>query len=603
MDEERVEDQIGIRREMIKKACSMAMKVHKYSEKQYLLEESRNSAEAIFSLPGFWHLNDWYTNKSFGQTKMNAKLFPSLRSIGNDEVALVNEAFLLKFEALVANPSFQKEVRSAISKKRQIVFTGHSSGGATAILATLWVLENLGGANQLAPLCVTFGSPLVGDWIFNHAIRRENWSRYFIHFVMRYDIVPRILLAPLSSVEQSLQLVLHVLNPNSTSAAQVGDGEASSLFMTVMRNASSVTSRTACKLMGSTNLLLETVSSFIELSPYTPSGTYVFCTRNQQHIVITDSEAVLQLLFYSSQLNAVIEQLDIAKRSLNDHLSYQNELQESLKMQNIHVLRNLGNLPLSSDAADGERAINMALNDLGLSTKARLCLRAAAEYEERRLKNQAKIDDQKADIEKGLSTLQDYKTKTEICKLGYYDAFKLSRATEDFEANVKRQELAGIWDEIIEMLKKYELPDGFELRKEWVDLGTRYRRIVEPLDIANYYRHLKNEDTGPYMVRARPRRYRFAQRWFEHASKIPNKPILESCFWAEVEELVRDCNPAMFENVKERILQFEQEVETWVRAGELGKDVFLEGNTFMKWWTTLPQQHRLQSSLSSLMNG
>ncbi|MED6203495.1 Protein eds1L, partial [Stylosanthes scabra] len=61
------------------------------------------------------------------------------------------------------------------------------------------------------------------------------------------------------------------------------------------------------------------------------------------------------------------------------------------------------------------------------------------------------------------------------------------------------------------MLKRYELPDEFEGKKEWIELGTSFRRLVEPLDIANYYRHLKNEDTGPYMIKARPKRYRYTQ--------------------------------------------------------------------------------------------
>lgn len=93
--------------------------------------------------------------------------------------------------------------------------------------------------------------------------------------------------------------------------------------------------------------------------------------------------------------------------------------------------------------------------------------------------------------------LEDYKALCEINNgKGYYDAFKVQQDEKDFQANVKRLVLAGIWDEIIEMLKKYELPDEFEGKEDWIILGTRFRRLVEPLDIANYYRHLKHEDTG-----------------------------------------------------------------------------------------------------------
>lgn len=52
------------------------------------------------------------------------------------------------------------QVDEAMTKQKQIVFTGHSSGASAAILAALWALD---------------------EYIFSHATRRENWSRYFIH--------------------------------------------------------------------------------------------------------------------------------------------------------------------------------------------------------------------------------------------------------------------------------------------------------------------------------------------------------------------------------------------------------------------------------------
>mgnify|MGYP004719308987 FL=1 len=156
--------------------------------------------------------------------------------------------------------------------------------------------------------------------------------------------------------------------------------------------------------------------------------------------------------------------------------------------------------------------------------------------ERQKIQNQVNIDSNRDSIRKGLNEIQGYQTKCEVRKVGYYDAFKLQKDINDFNANVKRLELAGIWDEIIEMLKRYELPDGFEARKEWIELGTMFRRLVEPLYIANYYRHSKNEDTGPYMIRARPTRYRFTQRWLEHAEKMQAGSSSESRFCAVVEE-------------------------------------------------------------------
>ena len=152
------------------------------------------------------------------------------------------------------------------------------------------------------------------------------------------------------------------------------------------------------------------------------------------------------------------------------------------------------------------------------------------------------------------------------------------------------------------MLKRYELPDDFEGQRAWVELGTMYRRLVEPLDIANYYGNLKNEDTGPYMTKGRPTRYRYTQRWREHAEKMPAESSGESHFWAEVEELrARTDSREGFEEVKEMVLKLERNIQKWVNGGEVGKDVLFEGSTLVKWWKTLPQQHKLESCISGLI--
>ncbi|XVF12169.1 hypothetical protein REPUB_Repub08aG0091200 [Reevesia pubescens] len=602
----------GFREELIKKTCSISMTAHNSPEKLYLVDKSRTSSDVFFSFPGSWSVGHWYTRPPFGEIKIDRsellspkghdKVATSLRSIGRDELATVNEGFLRRLEMILAN-SLQSEVEKAITEKKQIVFTGHSSGGAIAILATVWLLEQYLKPEKTwmsPPLCVTFGSPLVGDFIFNHALRRENWSQYFLHFVMRYDIVPRILLAPLSSMERELQL-----NQKASFPIQGSIAVASKFYETVMRNASAITSHAACQLMGNTNPILETVSSFIELSPYRPSGTFVFCTGNGKLVVIRNADAILQLLFYSSQLCSKNELEAVAERSLHNHFDYQSELEESLHMQNVVHLDHLEGIPLSSNGVAAENiATNMALNDLGLSTRARLCLRAAGEQEKQKLSNQQRMDKKRPDILAGLAMLEDYILKSAVCRVGYYDAFKISKDEDDFKANVKRLELTGIWDEIIEMLNRYELPEGFESRNDWVELATKYRRSVEPLDVANYYRHAKNEDTGPYMNKGRPRRYKYTQRWREHALRMPVGSSAESCFWAEVEELqlMYRTNPGAFEDIRERVLDLERKLEDWIHGKQISNDVFLEGSTFTKWWITLPHQHKSVSRIKGLMN-
>ncbi|WCJ36015.1 alpha/beta-Hydrolases superfamily protein [Euphorbia peplus] len=584
MEGVRLGDYIGIREDLINKVCSIAVKAHKYSGKQaYLSEKIRNSSssssQVVFSFPGCWSVTDWYSKTPFGEVKVDAQLFPCLKYIGLHETASVHEPFFNRFKLLCLNPQFRKEVGAAAAEKKQVIFAGHSSGGPVAILAAIWFLEEYIRPHPnkaLPPLCLTFGSPLLGDHIFSHSLSRENWSHYFINFVMAYDIVPRLSLTPLSAIHNQLQQILTLLSPKPP-REPLAEEALLHFFVTVMRNVSSVASYSACKLMGSTNLLLETVSNFVELSPYRPLGTFVFCTGNGRLVVVKNPDAILQLLFYTSQLNCEAELSGVAQTSISSHLNYQTELLESLEMQSLTFLddHHLEVLPLASDDVDAE--CNPALNELGLSARARLCLRAAGELEKQKRNNQTAIDQKMVEIENELKKLQGYQKRCQH-RAGYYDAFKISQDKDDFDANVTRLKLAGIWDEIIEMLKRYQLPHGFEGREEWIEIGTRYRRVVEPLDIANYYRHLKNEDTGPYMDKGRPKRYKCTQRWLEHAERMTN-PALESCFWAEVEEL---CVKLGSFGVRDNAYRLKLQAEEWIRKGCLDQDVFLKGSTFDK---------------------
>ncbi|XP_071715956.1 protein EDS1L-like [Rutidosis leptorrhynchoides] len=598
---QRLGERLEISETLIIKACSLALKSHKSNSNTGFITKESGTEETVIAFGGSWSEQDFYSHKPFGEAKIDVSLFPSLKSVGNNELATINQGFFRKFQSILKIPSFQAEVEKAIKKGKSIIFTGHSSGGPVAILASIWYLEKYTRSNgQKECKCVTFGSPLVGNRIFTHALNRQNWARFFIHFVVRYDIVPRITLAPLSSIENELSKILDFFNPKSRNFQNQNvqnSPEASSFFMKVLKNAASVTSHSACNLMGSTNSLLDIVSNFVELSPYRPSGTYIFCTGNGKMVCVENPNAVLQILFYCSQPADAAEVKDAASRSL--FMDYNDELAESLiGMQDVVYMDDKMEIPLSSNGniSSDMASVNTALKDLGLSTRARLCLQAAQAFENQKLQNQTMIDLKKQNIIKTLDSITDYKKACTDRKIGYYDAFKIQKGNEDFQANVHRLELAGIWDEIVEMLKRYELPDGFESRVEWIKLGTKFRKLVEPLDIANYYRHSKDEDTGTYLRDGgRPKRYKYTQRWFEHAHKLNEGSSSETIFWAKVEEMRRK----PFETTKEQIVGFENEVSEQVEKEALGKDIFLERSTFVEWWKSLPEKHKTESCLKA----
>ncbi|MQL94304.1 hypothetical protein Taro_026958 [Colocasia esculenta] len=623
--------------ELLRRCCSLSMAAHQSPDAPFLLDWFPSSfsspppspAYAIFAFPGSWSAADWLSEQvsddPFGSCEVDGDLFPSLMTVFRSVPAVVHAGFLRCFRRILQDSALRAEasilfscfasvhqvklrpfpgkVDRALNCKRQIVFTGHSSGGAISALAAIWLLDSLKlHDSQDFPLCVTFGSPLVGNDVFTNSLLREGWSCYFLNFVMNFDIVPRILLAPFRSIKKDLQAILHLLFSKWScfSLSFVENSQLATFFATILKNSQDITTKRACMLMRCTNPLLQTFTSFTQLSPYRPFGAYVFCTMGGSLLMVTNSEAVLQLLFHFLQMDYEQKVEEVADRSLNEHLLYEAEVQKSFKIPDIVHLDNLQAVPLSLRNAFSKemQLLGILFRDLGLSADARLRLCAIGEQENQRERNQVTVDETRSKIEDAMKFLKEYQEKCKNRGLGYYDTFKLQKHYDDFDANVKRIELAGLWDQIVEMLKRCELPGKFESRKEWVELGTSYRRLVEPLDIANYYRHAKNEDTGPYLLKGRPSRYTYTQSWLEYIHRMDMGSCPDSCFWANVEELCIDTNNGkLYFELKDRITELEKQAEAWHSQGLLSGDVFLGESTFLKWWKTLPQEHRSKSHI------
>jgi len=73
-----------------------------------------------------------------------------------------------------------------------LIVTGKGLGGSIASLFTISLLDKIGSTKN-RPLCITFGSPLVGDRKLQQAISRSsNWNSCFIHVVSCNDSLPRL---------------------------------------------------------------------------------------------------------------------------------------------------------------------------------------------------------------------------------------------------------------------------------------------------------------------------------------------------------------------------------------------------------------------------
>uniref|UniRef100_A0A2P2JMC7 Lipase n=1 Tax=Rhizophora mucronata TaxID=61149 RepID=A0A2P2JMC7_RHIMU len=112
----RLGENVGVGEEVIKKACSMAMKAHKSPDKLYLSDKIRCSSpegpleKHVFSFSGSWLVSDWFKKGPFGAVDVDLQVFPSFRYLGLKEIATVNEAFLQRFKQVWDYPQFRNEV-------------------------------------------------------------------------------------------------------------------------------------------------------------------------------------------------------------------------------------------------------------------------------------------------------------------------------------------------------------------------------------------------------------------------------------------------------------------------------------------------------------
>lgn len=73
-----------------------------------------------------------------------------------------------------------------------LIITGQGLGGTIASLFTISLLDNIGSTKN-RPLCITFGSPLIGDKKLQQSISRSsNWNSCFINIVSCKDSLPRL---------------------------------------------------------------------------------------------------------------------------------------------------------------------------------------------------------------------------------------------------------------------------------------------------------------------------------------------------------------------------------------------------------------------------
>ncbi|KAI6705809.1 hypothetical protein NL676_008771 [Syzygium grande] len=190
-----------------------------------------------------------------------------------------------------------------------------------------------------------------------------------------------------------------------------------------------------------------------------------------------------------------------------------------------------------------------------------------------------------------------------VCKAngqgpGYYDSFKNAGERRDGGVDSYKTHLMDYWERVVKQAEKRPQLSGTQLRlrKRWLFAGTNYRRIVEPLAIAEYYKRGRKD----YINRGRSKHYILLEQWLKQeegradpsnskSENIESRLTEDSCFWARVEEAIRLCisldsgeSPNKFE--RRKLIKFEEYVMGLINNCAVSLDIFLEKSSYMQWW-------------------
>jgi len=579
--------------EILSKAWEESGRVN--NSESFSLKEHGGVAYVAF--PSFHQIESFIVKESKygeGNIQTNNQVFSDCLKGYDDKPALVHQGALKLFLYIMEGTDFKAKLQiytdSKQRKLKPIIFVGHSLGGAVATLATLWVLEKR--LRQSSPFCITFGCPLVGDERLVEAVGRENWARYFLHVISQHDIVPRMLLAPLESIAEPLTAILpcwHRKVPYS-SIHEAG--------------------RTSCRIL--LNNVLQCTSNCVfdsqkwsdgvtKRSPYRPVGIYMFCSSHGA-ACIDNSDTVLKMLHLTMQSHEKLSD-NTVKDCFSEHIGYGLVLKRVI--ENSISGRRFANLD-SEISYDMGISVQLKATGVGAQNdQAQLALRKAGEIEN---KHNTIVDRLAFELSLKQRTMVELEWYKERCEkdggIGYYDTFK-NLDKRDIHANGHRISLGIFWDDIIDAWEGHELPSDFQSQNKWINAGNTYRKFVEPLDIAHYYRTNTN---GNYLSDGRHNRHKVLEKWMEekektrssrgqrHRTKLASLTT-DSCFWAHVEEAWKD-----LENLKQgkhqslqNLKKFEEYVTKMENALSISSDVFLEGSRFMMWWEERKEYKKNQS--------
>ncbi|KAL2977219.1 hypothetical protein AAZX31_13G054500 [Glycine max] len=515
-------------------------------------EDSGLTVVAFEVNPGFDLLSDFVSSSYLKKNNFNH--FEFLCTKKNPDFSVNKSAVDLFSE----NLQRLDELKSKIDSSPRLIVTGHGVGGPIASLFTLSLLGNKkkkddkkkSSEKKKPPLCITFGSPLVGNNKFQEAISRSStWSSCFLHVVSIKDPVPKR------------------LNPQT--------------------------------------------------SAYMPFGTFLFCS-DINSTCFENPESVLEILVSSiNDQNQGFQPKDYSNIVVNLHRKaifkdVTPRGQDSTHSTNslcASICLQLWEAGLTPDMQ--QQHLNIDINALVTKLEElenKFIYQKRVKFYPSKKLNVMKIE---------MSKLGWYKRYCKNHNIGYYDSFKRGITTSDLDAIQCQQSLRNYWIDMVEEAEMKPQTEGAAFCTRWLFGGTNYKRMVEPLDIADYYRSGGKD----YVAKGRSRHYIVLEEWLEEEKKdtsdsnSTNKKNVESiltfdsCFWAHVEEAILSCKvledvqSSVTEKEEEtgKLLEFEKYVYGLLTKYEVSSEIFLEHSSYMTWWNQYKAIKNKETSYNSAL--
>ncbi|XP_050364872.1 senescence-associated carboxylesterase 101-like [Argentina anserina] len=413
-----------------------------------------------------------------------------------------------------------------LSKISLIIITGQSVGGSVATLFTLWLLKGLNLLKTLRPLCITFGSPLVGDEHFWQCMLQfTTWKSSFLHAASNQDPIPK-------------------------------------LFLT--RNGSGA---------------------------YKPFGSFLLCSSSGC-ACSEDQDLILEHLMTINLQNGRNE-------DPNGKWDY-GQILEDLKHKALYksstmLIKEVTD-PLQASIITQLLAIG-GLTQQHSSKEMKNLIRRMKKHETELLiqkKKNSSSDKKLSKMKTCLALFEWYKKESNILNTGYYDMYKRQCNPSDMNVNEYKKRLWNFWEDAVTKVENKPQLEGAPFGVRWLWAGTNYRRMIEPLHIAEFY---KTSGASNYKNGGkRPKHFILLEAWLEQKQatqkRKPKRQLAatsneDSCFWAEVEDALILCNRLKngeSVNDAEKLEEFEEYVWDGIDNHTVCPDIFSEKGSFMRWW-------------------